>query len=132
MPFTVCVTTETASEPDAVESLALTIVTPGATAVMNPLVDTVATPGFDDVHVAVAVTSDDAVADWCSLAVSCPVCPTTNVSPPVKEIEGANVVDGPGVTVVVVVEEAVVVGVVGELEHETASRARPAAASRVD
>jgi hypothetical protein len=38
------------------------------------------------------------------------------VSPPVKESDGANVVDGAG-DVVAVVVAAVVEGVVGELEH---------------
>jgi Flp pilus assembly pilin Flp len=41
------------------------------------------------------------------------------VSPPVKDMDGANAVDGAGdvVAVVAVVVAAVVEGVVGELEH---------------
>jgi hypothetical protein len=46
----------------------LTIVTPVAIAVTRPLVDTVATPGFDESHVAVVVTSSVVVADGLSTA----------------------------------------------------------------
>jgi len=54
--------------PVATGSLALIIVTPVAIAVTSPLVDTVATPGFDESHVAVVVTSSVVVADGLSTA----------------------------------------------------------------
>ena len=66
--FTVLATTVTTSVPVATASLALIIVTPVAIAVTSPLVDTVATPGFDESHVAVVVTSSVVVADGLSTA----------------------------------------------------------------
>jgi hypothetical protein len=56
------------SVPVATGSLALIIVTPVAIAVTSPLVDTVATPGFDESQVAVVVTSVVVVADGLSTA----------------------------------------------------------------
>jgi hypothetical protein len=56
------------SVPVATGSLALIIVTPVAIAVTRPVVDTVATPGFDESQVAVAVTSSVVVADGLSTA----------------------------------------------------------------
>jgi hypothetical protein len=44
------------------------IVTPVAIAFTSPLVDTVATPGFDESQVAVVVTSSVVVADGLSTA----------------------------------------------------------------
>jgi hypothetical protein len=98
------------------------IVVPFAIAVTRPDADTEATPGFDDVHVALFVTSCDDVADCLSTAASCAVCPTTKVSPPVKEIEGWNVVEGAGDVVVGVVVD-VVLGVVAEFDEHEALRA---------
>jgi hypothetical protein len=66
--FTELATTVRTSVPVATGSLALIIVTPVAIAVTSPLVDTVATPGFDESHVAVVVTSSVVVADGLSTA----------------------------------------------------------------
>jgi hypothetical protein len=66
--LTVLATTVMTSVPVATGSLALIIVTPVAIAVTSPLVDTVATPGFDEFQVAVAVTSSVVVADGLSTA----------------------------------------------------------------
>jgi hypothetical protein len=66
--FTELATTVRTSVPVATESLALIIVTPVAIAVTSPLVDTVATLGFDESHVAVVVTSSVVVADGLSTA----------------------------------------------------------------
>jgi hypothetical protein len=107
-------------------------VVPNAIAVKNPVAETVATPGFDDVHVAVIVTSCVADADGLSRAFSWPVCPTTKVSPPVKEIEGSKAVDGAGVVagVVVVAAVGVVEAVVGELVQAAAGRTSRRSARR--
>ncbi len=115
--FTVVATTDRTSVPDATASLALTIVTPIAIAFTSPVVDTVATPGFDDSQVAVVVTSIVVVGDGLSTAFSWPAWPTTNVSPPVKEIDGANAVDAAGVVACVAAVAAVVEGVVCEFEQ---------------
>jgi hypothetical protein len=64
----VLATTVITSVPVATASLALIIVTPVAIAVTSPLVDTVATPGFDESQVAVVVTSSVVVADGLSTA----------------------------------------------------------------
>jgi hypothetical protein len=119
--FTVLATTDTTSVPDAVESLALITVVPIAIAVTAPVAETVATPGFDDAHVAVIVTSCVVVADGLSIALSWPVCPTAKVSPPVKEMDGSKAVDGAGVVAGVVVVD-VVEAVVGELEQPAVRR----------
>jgi hypothetical protein len=66
--LTVLATTVMTSVPVATGSLALIIVTPVAIAVTRPVVDTVATPGFDESQVAVAVTSSVVVADGLSTA----------------------------------------------------------------
>jgi hypothetical protein len=92
------------------------IVDPNAIAVTRPVAETVATLGFDDCQDAVVVTSCDAAADCRSMAVSWPACPTVKVSPPVKEMEGVNVV---------------VEAVVGELEQPAEQR-RTAAAIKLE
>ncbi len=112
--LTVLGTTDTTSVPAAIWSLAVMIVAPSAIAVTRPVAETVATLGFDDCHAAVFVTSCDADADCRSMAESWPTWPTVKVSPPVKEMDGVNVV----------AEDAVV----GELEQAAEQRSTRIAA----